>query len=105
MQLTQSYVRAESGGSSERLTIGDVLRRSASKWPDTPALQEIRSDGENGRSYTERTYGRFERVIPLAADVDADKVEATFKNGILTVTVPKNPQARDKAKRIEIRPQ
>jgi HSP20 family protein len=67
--------------------------------------RQEKSDGDNGRSYIERTYGRFERVIPLAADVDADRVEATFKNGILTVTVPKNAQAQDKAKRIEIRPQ
>ena len=67
--------------------------------------RQEKSDGDNGRSYTERTYGRFERTLPLAAEVDAEKVEATFKNGILTVALPKNPQARDKARRIEIRPQ
>ena len=67
--------------------------------------RQEKSDGDNGRSYIERTYGRFERIIPLGADVDADRVEATFKNGILTVTVPKSPQAQDKARRIEIRPQ
>jgi HSP20 family protein len=67
--------------------------------------RQEKSDGDNGRSYVERTYGRFERVVPLGSDVDADRVEATFKNGILTVTVPKSAQARDKSKRIEIRPQ
>ena len=67
--------------------------------------RQEKSDGENGRSYTERTYGRFERTLPLGADVDADRVEATFKNGILTVTVAKSAQAKDKARRIEIRPQ
>jgi HSP20 family protein len=63
------------------------------------------AEAEGGRTYTERAYGRFERVIPLEAEVDADRVEAVFKNGVLTVAVPKNPKAQDKSRRIEIRPQ
>ena len=55
--------------------------------------------------YTERSFGRFERMVPLDAEVDADKVEARFRNGVLTVTLPKNPKAQDKTRRIEIRPQ
>jgi HSP20 family protein len=58
-----------------------------------------------GRRYTERAFGRFERIVPLEAEVDADKVEARFKNGVLTVTLPKNPKAQEKTRRIEIRPQ
>jgi HSP20 family protein len=62
--------------------------------------------GENGgRAYVERSYGRFERTIPLAAEVDADRVEAKFKDGVLAVTLPKNEKARDKARRIPVRPQ
>jgi HSP20 family protein len=37
-------------------------------------------------------------------EVDADKVQAASKNGVLTVTLPKNPSAKDKTKRIEVRP-
>jgi HSP20 family protein len=37
----------------------------------------------------ERTYGSFVRTIRLPASVDAAKVKATFKNGILTVTMPR----------------
>jgi HSP20 family protein len=62
-------------------------------------------DDNGARSYIERTYGRFERTIPLAAEIDADRVEAGFKNGVLTVTLPKNEKARDKTRKIEIRPQ
>src|SRR5512143_3899485 len=51
--------------------------------------KEYKSD-DGGRSYIERTYGRFERTIPLAAEVEADRVEAHIKNGVLTVTLPKN---------------
>ena len=63
------------------------------------------SESNGGRSYTERTFGRFERVIPLPQEIDADNVAATFKNGVLKVTLPKNPKAQDKARRIEIKPQ
>jgi HSP20 family protein len=54
------------------------------------------------RAFSERTYGRFERRIPLRQDVDEDKVEAAFKNGVLTITVPKTAQAAPQAKRIAI---
>jgi HSP20 family protein len=63
------------------------------------------SESNGGRSYTERSFGRFERIIPLGDEVDADRVEAAFKNGVLKVTLPKNPKAQDKARRIEIKPQ
>jgi HSP20 family protein len=54
------------------------------------------------RAFSERTYGRFERRIPLGQDVDEDKVEAAFKNGVLTITVPKTAQAASQTKRIAI---
>jgi HSP20 family protein len=62
--------------------------------------------GENGgRAYVERSYGRFERTIPLAAEVEADRVEAKFKDGVLAVTLPKNEKAKDKTRQIPVRPQ
>jgi len=53
------------------------------------------------RRFSERFYGRFERQIPVD-DVDEDKVSASFKNGVLTVTLPKSPTAQQKVKRIAI---
>ena len=53
------------------------------------------------RLFSERYYGRFERHIPVD-DVDQDKVVASFKNGVLTVTLPKLPTAERKVKRIAI---
>ena len=49
---------------------------------------------DKARRFSERYYGRFERRIPLE-DVDEDKVSAVFKNGILTVTVPKSAEVRN----------
>lgn len=56
---------------------------------------------EEGRFLTERYYGAFERQIPLD-DVEADKANAEFKNGVLTVTLPKTEQASSNIKRIPI---
>ena len=38
---------------------------------------------------TERTYGSFRRAIPLPTEVNQDEVEAVFRNGVLTITMPK----------------
>jgi len=54
------------------------------------------------RQFSERFYGRFERRIPLDYQVAEDKVSATFKNGVLTVTLPKVEQVASKAKRIAV---
>ena len=64
-----------------------------------------RNEGDGGRRWSERSFGRFQRVIPLPEEVDAEKVEAKFKNGVLKVTLPKNPKAQDKTRKIEIRPE
>lgn len=41
----------------------------------------------------ERGAGAFSRVLTLPVDIDADKVEATLKHGVLTITLPKAPEA------------
>jgi HSP20 family protein len=64
---------------------------------------EKRSESEDGpRQFSERFYGQFERRIPLGTEVEEDKAEARFKNGVLTITMPKTERARSKNKRISI---
>jgi HSP20 family protein len=48
----------------------------------------------------ERCYGCFRRAVPLPVEVDRDKVEAAFKNGVLTITLPKSGE---KAKKVTIK--
>lgn len=59
---------------------------------------------DKGKDYyhLERTYGSFHRVIPLPKGINLEKVEATFKNGLLTVKVPKTEEARSKDRKIPI---
>lgn len=42
----------------------------------------------------ERHYGNFSRSVTLPQDVDADNVEAAYENGVLTLSLPKVPQAQ-----------
>jgi HSP20 family protein len=64
---------------------------------------ERKSETEDkDRHFSERYYGRFERSIALPYEVEEDKAEASFRNGVLTVTLPKSAKAQDKAKRIAI---
>ena len=57
---------------------------------------------KNDTVYSERWEGAFERIIPVGQDVDPDKVKASFKNGVLTIRVPKKPEAQRQIKRIAI---
>lgn len=61
-----------------------------------------KEEKERGYTYTERSYGSFERRIPIDAEVLSDKVSAVFKNGVLTVTLPKSPEAQKHVRRIPI---
>lgn len=57
---------------------------------------------DKDRAYSERSYGRFERVIALPYAVEEDKAEAAFKNGVLTVTLPRSAEAQERGRRIAI---
>ncbi|WP_244295317.1 MULTISPECIES: Hsp20/alpha crystallin family protein [Paracoccus] len=65
---------------------------------------EKRSEVEDkDRQFSERFYGRFERRIPLGAEIREDEVDAHFRNGVLTVTLPKTEKAQAQVKRIAIK--
>ncbi len=53
------------------------------------------------RRFSERYYGHFERRIPVE-DIDENQISASFKKGVLTVTMAKSPSAQQKVKQIAI---
>jgi HSP20 family protein len=52
---------------------------------------------------SERRYGSFQRAFQVPNGVDADKIDAAFKNGVLTVTLPKSAGAVRNEKKIAIK--
>lgn len=57
---------------------------------------------EEGAYLRERSYGAFARSIPLPFSPDPAKVTASARDGVLTITAPKPPEARKEARKIEI---
>lgn len=60
-----------------------------------------RDETEGEYHVTERGYGAFHRTVQLPAGVDADRAEARYKDGILTITLPKTEKS--KVKKIEVK--
>lgn len=66
---------------------------------------EKKSEREReGKGYVlrERSYGEIERVVPLPEGLDLDAAVASFKNGVLTVTIPKTAEAQAAVKRVRV---
>ncbi|WP_296579354.1 Hsp20/alpha crystallin family protein [Phreatobacter sp.] len=66
---------------------------------------EKKSESErSGKDWqvTERSYGTFQRTIPVSFDIDAATVEARFEKGVLTIHLPKPPEAVAERKTIPI---
>ena len=51
----------------------------------------------------ERAYGSFRRTIELPGDVDAAKIEAKFKDGVLSIDLPKTKEAQERVKQIPVK--
>src|SRR5437667_7272380 len=62
-----------------------------------------REENEKGQYRMERSYGSFERAIPLPVEVDEAKAKAEFKNGVLRLTLPKRPGAQSRRKKIPVK--
>ena len=61
---------------------------------------------EKGKNYhrVERSFGSFSRMIPLPGEIEADKIEAEFKKGVLTITMPKPASSVKQSHKITIKP-
>jgi HSP20 family protein len=65
--------------------------------------QEEKEEKKKDYYLQERRFGSFERCFRLPDSVDKDKIDATFKKGVLTVTLPKSAEAQKAAKKIEVK--
>ena len=128
----QSLVRGGQGGALQRPTFGnlwspqvEIFERGNSLVvrADLPGMSrenvdveldedaliirgERRSDIEDedeGFYRSERSYGSFYRAIPLPEGIDASACNASFRDGVLEVTLPKPPQQPTRSRRIDVR--
>jgi HSP20 family protein len=65
--------------------------------------QEEKEEKKKDYYVRERSFGSFERAFQVPDGVDTDKIEANFKKGVLTVTLPKKPEAQAVAKKIDVK--
>jgi len=97
---TSFTVTAELPGMDEKeidLSIsGDTLTIRGEK-------KEEKEDKNRNYYYSERSYGSFLRSIPLPGQVETDKVSASFRKGVLTITLPKTAAAIDATKKISVK--
>jgi len=64
---------------------------------------EKRAEVEDKKhGYSERSYGRFERRIGLPRGIERDKAQASFRNGVLAVTLPRSAEANENVRRIPV---
>jgi len=65
--------------------------------------QEEKEEKKKDYYLQERSFGSFQRSFELPDSVDADKIEAIFKKGVLTVKLPKKAEVQKPAKKIEVK--
>jgi HSP20 family protein len=65
--------------------------------------KEEKEEKKRGYYLSERRYGAFERRFQIPEGVDSDKIDATFKKGVLTVTLPKSATAQAAEKKIAVK--
>jgi HSP20 family protein len=65
--------------------------------------REEKEEKDKQYHLSERRYGSFQRTFQIPAGVDVDGIDASFAKGVLTVSLPKSPEARRAEKKIEVR--
>ena len=65
--------------------------------------KEENEEKKKGYFLTERRYGAFQRYFAIPEDVDASKISADFRKGVLTVTLPKTAKAQSQQRKIAIK--
>jgi HSP20 family protein len=64
--------------------------------------KQEKEEKEENYHFVERSYGSFRRSIRLPGGVQSEKIKASYKDGVLKVTLPKSEEARKKEVRIKV---
>ncbi len=94
-------IRAEMPGLEEK-EIDVSLEEGVLTIKGVRAAESEEKDDEKGVRHVETYRGSFYRSVRLPAEVDEDAIVATYKNGILSVTLPKLPEAKPEVRSIPV---
>lgn len=96
------HITADLPGMTEKdinvILSGDMLTITGER-------RDEREQKDRNYHFSERRFGSFRRAFSLPTGVDRDKIEANFKNGVLSLTLPKTPEAMQQQKEIEVKAQ
>ena len=92
-------VKAELPGVAKEDIDLTITKDSLTLKGETKKEEEIK---EENYYAAEISYGSFTRTIALPAEVDSEKAKASFKNGVLEITLPKREEAKPKEIKIEV---
>jgi HSP20 family protein len=94
------HLTAELPGLSDKdinVTVsGDMLTITGEK-------RDEREEKDKNYHWSERRFGSFRRAIHLPPHIDRDKIDASFKNGVLQITIPKTSEAMQQQRKIEVK--
>ena len=94
------HVTAELPGMDEKAI---DLKVSGNMLTVTGEKQEEKEEKKRGYHVSERRYGSFERSFRIPETVEVEKIDATFRNGVLTVTLPKKAGVEAAEKKIAVK--
>lgn len=99
-EKNEYIVKAELPGVNEKdlkVTVDDRVLTVKAEYKD-----EVNEKDKEKKEYTEKSYGSFTRSFRLPENVDIDKIEAKYKNGLLKVSLPKIKVEEKKEREIKI---
>ena len=83
----------------------DVTIRVEGDWLLISGERRLENEEKNKNYHRmERSYGRFERQLALPQGVDPEKVDATYRNGLLTIEIAKKEEAKAKTIEVKVKP-
>jgi HSP20 family protein len=65
--------------------------------------KEEREEKKKDYYLSERSYGSFQRSFTMPSDANAEKITTSFKNGVLSISIPKSEEAKAKTRKIEVK--
>ncbi len=96
-------IKAELPGMEEKEIEVTVTDNTVAIKGEKKEEKEEKEDKGKNYYFMERSYGSFHRIISLDAEIESAKAEANYKNGVLSITIPKSQGTKAKGTKVSIK--